>query len=451
MCNSYKRHQRKRGVILSIQGWQRLQTAEYLSALPDNGSQAYTLKQLSVRTGLSTNTLTKVRRREQPVDHSTLELYFQTFDLELSPDDYSSPHGDKLISTLATPPTPLNGPLALDSLFYIYRPPAEQSCTRAILEPGALICIKAPRKYGKTSLVARIISHAKQLNFRVALVNLRLANRHIIMDINQLLPWFCTLVTRSLSMPDSWQTYWNSSLGASYSCSDYFETYLLPESKCPLLVVLDDFEVLCNYPETMQDVLGMLRVWYEQSRQEIKNREIWQRIRLIIVHSTEVSLCCCWHQFPFNLGLSIELSGFTPEQTQELTQLYGLKPAHRYAERLMEFLGGAPYLTQLALFHLSQQPMSWDSFLETAICPNGIFNGYLQQQFAKLKDYPDLLESLYNIVSHPEGVEINPEYAFKLWELGLIQFRHQRIFLSCKLYHIFFEQHLKHTQNTHIV
>lgn len=221
--------------------------------------------------------------------------------------------------------------------------------------------------------VARVISHAMQLDFRVAWINLQLANRHIIRDINQLLPWFCTLVTHSLGLPDHRQTYWNPCLGASYSCSNYFETYLLPESKCPLLVVLDDLEVLCNYPETMQDVLGMLRVWYEQSRQERKNREIWQRLRLIIVHSTEVSLCCCWQQSPLNLGQSIELSGFTPEQTQALTQLYGLKPAHCYAKRLMEFLGGAPYLTQLALFHLSQPPMSWDSFLETAICPNGIF------------------------------------------------------------------------------
>ncbi|GEM_PF-1738127 len=49
-------HKRRRGVLLSSQGWQRLQAAEYLSAARDNAGIPYTLEQLSERTGLSTKT-----------------------------------------------------------------------------------------------------------------------------------------------------------------------------------------------------------------------------------------------------------------------------------------------------------------------------------------------------------------------------------------------------------
>ncbi|WP_216595223.1 hypothetical protein [Cylindrospermum stagnale] len=65
---------RRRGIILSSQGWQRLNAAEYLSAARDNGGSPYTLEQLSdvydglrLRTRLSTKTLTKVRRRQSQI------------------------------------------------------------------------------------------------------------------------------------------------------------------------------------------------------------------------------------------------------------------------------------------------------------------------------------------------------------------------------------------------
>ena len=85
---------RRRGVILSSQGWQRLQAAQYLSAARDKAGSPYTLEQLSDcprgtskadRTGLSTKTLTKVRRRQNPVDQPTLAAYFPCFKLYPKP------------------------------------------------------------------------------------------------------------------------------------------------------------------------------------------------------------------------------------------------------------------------------------------------------------------------------------------------------------------------------
>ena len=41
-------------------------------------------------------------------------------------------------------------PVAFDSPFYVERPPIESDCCQQILQPGALIRIKAPEKMGKT-------------------------------------------------------------------------------------------------------------------------------------------------------------------------------------------------------------------------------------------------------------------------------------------------------------
>jgi hypothetical protein len=42
-----------------------------------------------------------------------------------------------------------NGPVSLDSRFYIPRPPIEQLAYAEIAQPGSVICIKAPKKMGK--------------------------------------------------------------------------------------------------------------------------------------------------------------------------------------------------------------------------------------------------------------------------------------------------------------
>ena len=111
---------RRRGVILSAQGWQRLQASEYLSAARGNAGTPYTLEQLSEHTGLSTKTLTKVRRRQNPVDQPTLTAYFEAFGLTLGIDDYVSQEpllsGSWLLANLLQ--APLKGQLPSDSPFY---------------------------------------------------------------------------------------------------------------------------------------------------------------------------------------------------------------------------------------------------------------------------------------------------------------------------------------------
>ncbi|MDJ0707923.1 MAG: NB-ARC domain-containing protein [Leptolyngbyaceae cyanobacterium MO_188.B28] len=86
-----RRSRRRRGVLLSKEGWRRLQEVEEQSAIQQNGCNPYTLEQLNQLTGLSTKTLTRVRRRKTSIDRRTLEAYFSAFGLQLTPTDYTTP------------------------------------------------------------------------------------------------------------------------------------------------------------------------------------------------------------------------------------------------------------------------------------------------------------------------------------------------------------------------
>ena len=75
------------------------------------------------------------------------------------------------IETPDRPPLPVaepelqrepGGAVPLKSGLYVKRPPIEADCYAEILQPGALIRIKAPRQMGKTSLMARILHQARE-------------------------------------------------------------------------------------------------------------------------------------------------------------------------------------------------------------------------------------------------------------------------------------------------
>ena len=89
MSSFHRRSKRKRGVILSPEGWRRLQAAQERSEIEANGGHPYTLEKLNELTGLSSHTLAKVRGGKTPVDTRSLEDYFSAFNLTLTPGDYT--------------------------------------------------------------------------------------------------------------------------------------------------------------------------------------------------------------------------------------------------------------------------------------------------------------------------------------------------------------------------
>jgi transcriptional regulator with XRE-family HTH domain len=82
---------RVRGVILSPQGWQKFQTAKQQAESSETWGKRFTQEDLSDRTGLSLNTLTRIFKRELGVDRHSLEYLFRAFGLELTKADLTSP------------------------------------------------------------------------------------------------------------------------------------------------------------------------------------------------------------------------------------------------------------------------------------------------------------------------------------------------------------------------
>mgnify|MGYP005849823079 CR=1 FL=1 len=105
----------------------------------------------------------------------------------------------------------------------------------------------------------------------------------------------------------------------------------------------------------------------------------------------------------------------------------------------MEWVGGHPYLIQLALYHLWSGQSTLEDLLQKASTPVGIYANHLNHCLVKLQDGAELAEAFQQVVKAETGVGLELTIAHKLESLGLIQFDdacHAKPL--CKLYQQFF-------------
>jgi WD40 repeat protein/transcriptional regulator with XRE-family HTH domain len=85
------KYRRDRGVILTPQGWHKLQQARQEAEAKQNWGQRLTHEQLSERTGLSLRTISRILKREVGVDRQSLESFLSNLGLKLSQGDCAPP------------------------------------------------------------------------------------------------------------------------------------------------------------------------------------------------------------------------------------------------------------------------------------------------------------------------------------------------------------------------
>jgi AAA-like domain len=348
------------------------------------------------------------------------------------------PDGDRIISASTVLPELPEGPVNLSSVFYIERP-IEVRCYQTILKPGALIRIKAPRQMGKTSLVDRILNHATHHQYRTIRLNLLQAEPTTLSDLNHFLRWFCACISQKLRLDAALETYWESDRGSIVNCTTYLQDHVLEQLDGPLVIALDEVDRLFQYDDIAQSFFPMLRSWYE----EAKTMEVWENLRLIVVHSTENYGELEINQSPFNVGLPIELMDFTAEQVNDLVQRHRLSLSSPQQIQLMNVLGGHPYLIRLALYHLACQDVKLDQLLQEAATPVGIYEDHLRRQWKTLTDIPSLAAAFLTVVAASEPVRLGLIQTYQLYSMGLIHKRGESVIPRCALYQQYFQDQLK--------
>jgi len=320
------------------------------------------------------------------------------------------------------------GQVPVASGLYIERSTIEQTCYQEILQPRAFIRIFAPRKMGKTSLIARILDYGRSHNYHTVRLSLHCAGTQVFASSDRFLRWFCTNVTKQLGLESRLNDYWDEDMGALINSTIYFQAYILKEIFNPMVLALDGIDQLFQYPELAGDFFVLLRSWYE----ETKDTSVWQKLRVVMAHSVEVYIPLPTNRSPFNVGLAIELPTFNQEQVQDLAQRHELQLTKPELEQLMKLTGGFPYLIRLALYQSSRLNIPLKTLLQDATTDRGIYQQHLQYQRWIFQQHPELFDAFGQVLTAP--IQLNREVGFKLKSLGLVHLVENQAIVSCELY-----------------
>ncbi len=463
---------RRRGFVLTTIGLKRLQTAILAVEMAENNGDRFTLDELGSRMNVSSKTLSRLWSLNVGVDQKTLRSCFSTFNLELAKEDYAilseanetetshalslsldakevnapqhlsvnsfvNSQRDQLENLWSYP----DGPVPLNSPFYIERPPIEELVYREVTQPGCVIRIKAPREMGKSSLVLRLLAFAEAQGYHTINLNCNQIDSDCLTDLNKLLRCICLRVARELGIDPKLNDIWDEEIGCKLSCSLYFQSYLLKQIQSPVVLVLNEVDRFFEHPQIAQEFFALLRSWYEQARQDTN----WQKLRLVVVYSTEVYVTLDINRSPFNIGLPIRLVEFTQQQVEELAQRHGLNWSDgNEAIQLMTLLGGHPALIQIALYHLCYREITLQELVQEAIANGGIYRYHLWRQWAILQDKPSIAKAYGElVVGAKQSIRLDPIVAYKLESLGLICYEGDRILPRCELYRAYFAKQIE--------
>lgn len=334
------------------------------------------------------------------------------------------------------------GRIALSSRFYIERKDIESLCYETIQHPGALIRIKAPQEMGKTSLLERILAFSEQQNYQIVSLSFETDSK-VLSDIKIFSRYFCACVSKRLGIPNKLDDYWDEIYGCNDNTTNYFEEYLLTELNNPLVLALDKVDFIFEQAEIATDFCRLIRAWHDLAMRSGNRGNIWKKLRLIIVHSTEVYSSLDINYSPLQgVGQIIALEELNKQQIIELTRRYELNLTITEIEQLMNLIGGHPHLMRLALYYLKRQQVTLEKLLQIASTEVSPFRAHLRQHLWNLQQHPELAATFRQVVTAKAPVRLKSKEAFKLQSMGLIKTQSDDWSPSCNLYRQYFSSQL---------
>lgn len=331
-------------------------------------------------------------------------------------------------------------------VFYSERPEIEEQCYTTIEEPGALLRIKAAKSMGKTWLMRRIVEKARQQNYRTVVLSFKnFVNENITNDIDKFLKALCIAIAKELEVSHQVEQHWQGLESSIEKATDYLQKYILKEAETPLLLALNNVDAVFDKLAIAEDFCQMLRNWHDFARQGDDKSIIWERLRLIIVHSTEVYAAFNINSSPLGgVGLVIRLPELNSEQVQIWIQYNNLSFKEEEIEQLIILLGGHPFLLKRAIDYFKLYKPSFREFISIAPSLSGPFDGHLQELSAILQGQSFLKKAFRQVIQldFQQPVQLNPNIARKLCCLGLTKWHNDNVIIRCKLYYDFFRKHL---------
>ena len=355
---------------------------------------------------------------------NSMRLGMHAIDGQVLPTGGMSPPSPVYLPQLEHP----KGVVRLNSPFYIERN-SDRLLAKQMAGHGTITTIYAGRQTGKTSLLIRGVQDRKLKNCKVVFIDFQRIPEEQQRSLDRLLQHISAAVSRDLKIDDRVvKEIWGRSWGPADKFDEFMIGNVLAENEGPVLLAMDEVDKLLERP-FKNDFFGLVRGWNTQQAYN----PVWQNLNIVMVISSHPLLLIeNYRQSPFNVGMTIRLQDFTPDQVGRLNWLHGspLQPAN--LPEMMELFGGHPFLTRMALYWMVQEKMAWRELAAQAESKTGPFGDHLQYYWQQLNENADLSRSMREVIRREQCPDERMRY--RLLAAGLIRQDGDRCRPRCGLY-----------------
>ncbi len=168
----------------------------------------------------------------------------------------------------------------------------------------------------------------------------------------------------------------------------------------------------------------------------------WKKVRWLLATSSEPSFFIeNVDQSPFNIGLRVNLSAFTPEEIAEFADRYGLPLTQDSIHQIADYVGGHPYLVHLLLDNISRDPTSQERLFDLNQDGGKVFRDHLHRYLIQFQCEAELAAAMKSVIAGKCCKNVRLES--RLEAAGLIR-RNERnqVVPLCRLYAEFFGREL---------
>jgi hypothetical protein len=329
------------------------------------------------------------------------------------------------------------GAVRMESPFYVRRA-VDAEMEELVQRRGETIIVKAPRQFGKSSLLARAAASAQENQQQVFYLDFQLLDEAVLASLDSLLRYLASKLAREFKTQLKPNEFWDASLGAKDNLTDFLEEALLAKAAAPYLLLFDEVDHLFKRAYR-DDFFATLRGWHNLRARKPE----WNQLNLTLAHSTEPHLWIQdFTQSPFNVGVPLTLNAFDNEQVAALNAKYGqpLRTAQEVSA-LCELLGGHPFIVRQALYMLVDQRWSLAQLVAEARHDSGPFGDHLRRLLWFLQNNERLKQAVQQILARGECED---ELLFQnLNAAGLVRGdTRDAVQMRCELYRDYFSKHL---------
>lgn len=360
---------RRRGVILTLKGWDKFQAAKTQVEFDENGGDSFSLEELSDRTRLALHTISRILARLEPVDKSSLQFAFAAFNLELCKEDYTRPSPPELELRSANPQ--YDWQEAPDISVFYGRSEELLELRHWILEERCrLVGLLGIGGIGKSTLAVKL-GQQIQSEFEVMVWRSLLNAPPVEEQITNILQFLLWALRKEMVIPESF----DSKLAKLMEC--------LQTNRC--LLILDNVETILSGGQ-----VGQCRLGYEGYGQLLKRVGEVPHQSCVLFTSREKPREMVPLEGDRTGVKSLPLKGLNPTEGQELFQQKGqFTRTEREWQVLIKHFGGNPLALKMV-----------------AAGTQELFNGkiapvlqYVEQGIVIFDDIRDLLERQFQRLS----------------------------------------------------